>query len=263
MARLRLGPGRSNSGESAVLNAHRPWFRDLLVTQMTKSFKMIALEVMLDAGTLTTGMEVEAMAERARERLSRDPVLRSDLPAAEDFTAQWREFPLSVFHEARGFSSRWFRLDGDRFESQLEVEPASLPTFLAMTAELVELRLRDYKTRHRFAGEVIPFAAPITMRVSHSSGNPILRFDRSRRPDLPEGEVEVLLDDERVTMSFRKIAVNVAYSGRAGSMSCHPGCAAGLAPAQVCREHGTRCSSSASGIRGACGPSARRTSAER
>lgn len=53
---------------------------------------------MLDAGALTTGMDVAAMAERARERLARDPVLRGDLPVEIDFAARWREVPLGVFH---------------------------------------------------------------------------------------------------------------------------------------------------------------------
>lgn len=216
-----LAQGDLADDERSVLDAHRPWFRDLLVTQMTKSFKMVAIEVMLDAGTLTTGIDVPAMAERAHERIARDAVLRADFPVADDFVARWRDFPLSVFHAARGFSSRWFRLDGDRFESNLKVAPALEPAFRAMTAEIVDLRLREYKTRHRYAAEVIPFAAPITMRVSHSGGNPILRFDRTRRPDLPDGDVEVLLDNERLTFSFRKIAVNVAYE-RPGGINVLP-----------------------------------------
>lgn len=202
--------------EQAVLDAHRAWFRDLLMTQMQKSYKMVALEVLLAEEALTTGLDVRAMAARAHARLCRDPVLRADLrdraggaASVADFATRWREFPLQIFHDAKGFSTRWFRLAGDRFESELSVAPEIQATFAAMTAELVEFRLREYKARHRYAQEVVPFAAPIALKVSHTAGNPILRFDRSRRSDIPEGEVPVMVDGEALRFSFRKIAVNV------------------------------------------------------
>ena len=209
--------------ERLVLAAHRAWFRDLLTTQMVKSYKMIAIEVLIEAEALWSGIDVRSMADRARGRLARDPVLRTDLHgdgvsvSLDEFTRRWREFPLKVFHDAKGFSSRWFRLSGERFESQLSVEPARQATFAAMTAEIVEMRLREYKMRHRFANEVVPFTAPITLKVSHSSGNPILRFDRSRRSDIPEGDVTVSVDGDPLLFSFKKIAVNVAAERPGGA----------------------------------------------
>jgi len=51
---------------------------------------------------------------------------------------------------------------------------------------------------------------PIAMKVSHSGGRPILFFDRNKRPDIPEGDTEVRVDDKQYVFQFRKIAVNVA-----------------------------------------------------
>jgi len=201
--------------ERRVLDAHRSWFDDLLRTQMTRSYKMVALEALADLDALHTDIDVAELAARCRRRLRSDPVLVAELAESHDidaaaFAARWRTHPLRVFHSAKGFSQRWFELDGDRFLSRLDVAPADRPAFDAMTAEMVDFRLRAHIAKRRFARDILPFTAPIELRVSHTRGNPILRFSRDRRPDLPEGQVPVHIEGRTYTLSFRKIAVNVA-----------------------------------------------------
>ena len=55
------------------------------------------------------------MAERAREQLSRDPSFAATYPLRRISPRNGASSRLGAFHEARGFSSRWFRLDGDRY----------------------------------------------------------------------------------------------------------------------------------------------------
>src|SRR4051794_20247705 len=74
-----------------------------------------------------------------------------------------------VFHEANGFSSRWFRLAGDRFESQLSVADPMRATFMAMTAEVVQMRLREYKTAHHYVEDVVPFTTRTARPTTSSS----------------------------------------------------------------------------------------------
>jgi hypothetical protein len=205
-------------GERRVLGDHRAWFSDLSGTRMSRSYKMIALQALDDLDALHGAIDVRSLAERCRDALRRDPRLRVELAeheqaggGLEDFTARWRETPLRVFHAAEGFSRQWFALEGPRFVSRLVVDPSDRTTFDAMTAELVELRLAEYIQRNNhYADKVIPFVAPIELAVSHTGGNPILRFDRARRPDLPEGPTSVEIEGDMLTLNFVQIAVNVA-----------------------------------------------------
>lgn len=54
------------------------------------------------------------------------------------------------------------------------------------------------------------------LKVSHSSRKPILRFDRAKNPSIPTGDVLVLVGERAVSLSFQKIAVNVARATDGG-----------------------------------------------
>lgn len=204
--------------EQHVLGRHETWFRDLTTTQMSRSYKMVALEVLDDAEALHGEIDVNDLSERCRNRILRDPLLRAELSEHEeaggdlaDFTRRWREMPLRIFHRAKGFSQRWFTLEKDAFRSELQVEESDQAVFDAMTAELVDLRLQEFISRKlRFADKVVPFTTPVELIVSHSSHKPILRFDRGRSPHVPLGETSVHVDGQAFLFRFVKIAVNVA-----------------------------------------------------
>jgi len=72
-------------------------------------------------------------------------------------------------------------------------------------AEIIDWRLQRYLLNREAADPGTP-----VLRVTHSGGNPILMLDRSRYPDLPQGETDFLADGERYTGRFVKIALNVA-----------------------------------------------------
>jgi len=215
--------GDLSAPEQRLLTEHRAWFQDLMKTKMSRSYKMIALMAIADLEGLWSALPVKTIAACSREILRQDPVLRRELKEHEDaggklddFVRRWRTMPLGIFHDAQGFSRRWFSLESDHFVPQLDVEPADEALFAEMTAELVDFRLREFKDRYRRAENVVQFVAPIELKVSHSSGNPILRFDRSRRPDIPEGEVPVTVDGQTVTFRFVKIAINVVRGDQGG-----------------------------------------------
>jgi hypothetical protein len=72
-----------------------------------------------------------------------------------------------------------------------------------MMNELSEWRLASYLDRHS--------TDRLLLKVSHSNGNPILRFDRARQPGTPQGRgIQVQVGDEFLLLDFMKIAVNVA-----------------------------------------------------
>jgi superfamily II DNA or RNA helicase len=202
--------------EARVLARHRAWFADLLRTPMTRSYKMVALQGLIDAGALLGEIDVEDSARRADEYVHRHLMLLREMREdagrrvfGAEFERKWREMPLHVWAQGEGTSRPWFALEGDTFRSLLHVEPEDRTVFEAMTEELVELRLREHLDRVRRKLPLDAAQAPIELVVSHAGGRPILRFDRALRPDIPQGEVDVEVDGEPYRFRFVKIAVNV------------------------------------------------------
>ena len=75
----------------------------------------------------------------------------------------------------------------------------------SLVAELVEWRLADYLLR-----ETSGYSGSIRCTVSHSEGRPIIRIDRSKHPELPEGWTDLSADGEVLSANFVKVAINVA-----------------------------------------------------
>jgi superfamily II DNA or RNA helicase len=209
--------GDLTSDEKRVLQRHSAWFRDLLVTKMVKSYKMLALRALVDADALFSGMDAEENARRAFESVRDDLLLFREMREDEDrrafgagFVRKWVEMPLVVWARGESTSQVWFRMDGDRFAPTFDVAQEDRDVFEAMTEEMAELRLRQHRDRLLRGATVDATIAPIVLKVSHSSKRPILRFDRERRPDVPLGPTFVNVDGDDYSFDFKKIAVNVA-----------------------------------------------------
>src|SRR5690606_19390641 len=152
--------------------------------------------------------------------LVRDHALRYDAPqeaadgdASKAFERTWRKYPLEVLAGGKEDSQRWFELDEESFVPTYAVLEEDRPLFEEMAEELVDLRLREYRSKLARRGVVSNQGAPIPLRVSHSSGRPILRLDREHYPELPAAgeQVAVNVGDERVFIRFQKIAANVGF----------------------------------------------------
>ena len=208
--------GDLTSEEAAVLAPHEAWFGDLLRTKMTKSYKMLALRALIDGDALFSGMDLEDNARLAHESVRTDLLLLKEMREDESrktfnaaFVRSWREMPLQVWARAESTTRTWFTLTGDRFAPTFDVAPEHRSIFEAMTEEMVELRLaqrRDSLIRGRSLDST---EAPIVLTVSHTNARPILRFDRARRGDIPNGPTFVEVDGQTYQFDFKKIAVNV------------------------------------------------------
>lgn len=203
--------------EQRVLERHAAWFRDLLTTKMTKAYKMTSLRALLDADALFVGMDVEDNARRAFDAARGDLMLFRELREDEDrrhwgtpFVRKWRSEPLGIWVRGESTSEPWFRFDGDRFVPTFTVAVEDRALFEAMTEELVDLRLAEHRDRLLRKTSIDASQAPIILSVSHAGHRPILRFDRERRADIPEGLTPVSVNGETLTFDFKKIAVNVA-----------------------------------------------------
>ncbi len=199
-----------DASEAAVLASAGELLRELETTAMKRSFKMVTLEALLHDGRLLSGMPVGDLAVRSLKLIQADPRLsldvdenefpRVDVVEASKWQRYWERNPIAAWS-----GGPWFSVDGGQFTPTFEIDTALTETFEAMVAEMVAWRLHDYLERGRDAAQ-----DAITLRVSHSGGSPILRFDRSRDPAVPEGIVEFEADGEVYVGRFVKIALNTA-----------------------------------------------------
>ena len=201
--------------EAQAWERFRSLIAEVEATSMTKSYKMVLLRALLHEGALHDGMDWRELAAASRRIVETDPRLVSDvqspsLPgvfalADEHWAAFWRKNPIAAWIGKFGEGPAAFDLEGNRFLPRFHVPEPLRDTVEAMLAELIEWRLGDYLLRRAPSQ-----ARDIQLKVSHSNGKPILRFDRSRNPELPEGPTPFLANGERYIGNFVKIAINTA-----------------------------------------------------
>jgi SOS-response transcriptional repressor LexA len=221
-----LGENDLTLGEQNCLEQYGAWFEMLQTTNLTKSYKMIVLRVLLDQQTFWEGLGVEDLSEKCHQYLKNHPVLRQDLEGAGykegsqsdekgAFMEWWLKWPLNRWADRQG-DRKWFQFDGDKFSPSFKCEIHLQDAFEFMTGELVDYRLAQY-SRKRLSkdqgwdneGAGFSFMA----KVSHSNGKAILFLPTlESNPQRPLGPKEVSLPDGSTWIfKFVKVACNIAY----------------------------------------------------
>jgi superfamily II DNA or RNA helicase/diadenosine tetraphosphate (Ap4A) HIT family hydrolase/HKD family nuclease len=214
--------GDLTADEQAVAGAFGSWLEMLETTSLNKSYKMVVLRVLLDHDAWWTGMEIGKLAAACRSFILAHPVLRADLPATQQFpdpanaplaawAAWWLEWPLSRWMAPQAGRS-WFKQEQGRFVAGFACAENLRPAFEALTAELVDYRLAHYARTRLSVATAGAAPGAFVAKVSHSSGNPILRLPAiEQAPHRPQGPTVIELPDGRRWL-FRlvKIACNVA-----------------------------------------------------
>lgn len=198
--------GDLDERERAALIQALAWFRHLETTPMTKSFKMVVLQVLIEQDALESGMDLSSLASRSLELLNRSPELRKDLEGVKElgnlaaldggrFASYWRKNPIAAWCTGSGRAKKWFAVDSERFVPRLPIAPGHGETFAALTRELVDYRLAQY--RRRIAADVP--GESFRCKVLWNKRDPILKLpSRKVRPDIPENDLRVRLPDGRV-----------------------------------------------------------------
>lgn len=183
---------------------------------MTKSFKMVVLEVLLEADALATGLPLEEIARRSHAVIKRSPELMRDLdgvaglsdpvaPPVAEWLSYWRKNPIAAWTQGQG----WFAIEGDRFVPRRLAIPGGLESAVnAMTRELVDYRLARYRTRAPSDLTGTTFSCTVTW----NQRDPILKLPRrSGDGEYPSEETDVRLPDGSVwRFRFAKEFCNVA-----------------------------------------------------
>jgi superfamily II DNA or RNA helicase/diadenosine tetraphosphate (Ap4A) HIT family hydrolase/HKD family nuclease len=179
--------------EVEVLRRHGDVLDGFEREPVTKAYKLVTLQALLSDGTLRSGASITQVAWTSHRIVAGDPRLVADArskelsdPEAADpsrWRDYWRRWPLAAWAgELKGQPGKWFRIDGEGFVPTFDVHDDVADTFDAMVAELVDYRL----ARHLLGQQRDP--GVIRCKVSHAGGRPIIRLDRPRHSELPEGK---------------------------------------------------------------------------
>jgi hypothetical protein len=150
------------------------------------------------AGAWEEGLQLPELAERSLALLRRSPELMRDLegvkalgdarnPEPKRFLAYWKENLIQAWT-----GGPWFRVEENQFLPRLPIPEDAREAFLELTRELVDYRLAQYRARERTEAP----GAAFETKVLSNKRDPILKLpDRSKRTDLPQGELDVRLPD--------------------------------------------------------------------
>jgi SOS-response transcriptional repressor LexA len=220
--------GDLTADEQAAATRFSGWFTMLQRTQLTKSYKMVVLRVLLDRDAVWDGMGIDDLAAACRRFLESHPALRADLAGTPDtpsaFAAYWLKWPLSRWMDEQS-GRRWFTRTGDRFGAAFTCPPELRAAFESLTGELVDYRLAHYSQSWlrphagRDPGDGTAPAASFRAKVSHSGGKPILFVPPvEAEPARPTGPTRVRLPDgSEWVFKFVKVACNVAHKSDAAA----------------------------------------------
>jgi superfamily II DNA or RNA helicase/diadenosine tetraphosphate (Ap4A) HIT family hydrolase len=204
--------------QAEVAARARTLLRDVEQTEMTKSFKMLLLEALLELdGLEPDGIALDALADRSWEVLTRSPELLPEVPeenrpdgGAEGerrWRAYWRRNPVEAWTAPKKTRRAELRLEGDRIFVDSDVTEAQRPVLASLLRELVDYRLTRYRRRLG-----VTQSEAFTCRVlRNSGGDPILKLPPRDRTTVPKDERDVRLPDGTVwRFRFAKEFCNVA-----------------------------------------------------
>ena len=198
--------------EARGFEANRGFFAALEKTPMTKSYKMLVVLAMIGAGRFPGDIRIDDLATQFRHQARRSLYLERDVGEPLNDDAALRRLieqnPIDAWIEGKGTDGvRYFEYTEDTFRTRLDTPVGDDSALANLAREICDWRLAEYVTR---ANEGHLFAPAIRCRVSHSGNQPILFLpDRGTHPGIPDGWVDITVDDSPYRAKFAKIAVNV------------------------------------------------------
>ena len=158
--------------EDDCLELYGDFLKEVEITKMTKSFKAVLLESLLENDGFRNPPAVDALAAQALEVFRRRRIFIPDvLESLRDldnvnhkkWLGYWKKNLVNAWTEGnKGKESQpWFEVDGGDFRPIFHIDDANLDTFHAMVQELVDYLFATYEPRLKVDGDtgnsVIPF----------------------------------------------------------------------------------------------------------
>ncbi len=168
-----------DAAETRVLDTLGAFLKEVEVTPMTKSFKMVLLEALLELDGLAKPPTLPNLAYRSWEVLRRRQSLLGDLPEnivqlpdghSEEWQQYWLANPVNVWvgGNHKNKAAAFFRVENGRFNFAQAVPADDTSPAEAMLQELVDYRLAAYEVRRPTAtasSNVIPFMPRVKTQV--------------------------------------------------------------------------------------------------
>ena len=147
-----------DQAEKQVLEEAAGFLKTVETTSMTKSFKMVLLEALIENSGFEHPLTVTAISDASRKILLRRPQLQADLKEDHrdlasidqtDWMKYWRKNPIAAWiGEYRSEQSETlFTLEDDRLIPKLTLPERLVSTLGGMLKELVDYRLSTYQER--------------------------------------------------------------------------------------------------------------------
>ncbi|MCI0570367.1 MAG: DUF3427 domain-containing protein, partial [Myxococcaceae bacterium] len=182
-------------------------------TPMTKSYKMLVLQAMLNLDAFPGHVELDALVQEVERLAQRTAALRADLGAALESRSALRSLlvkhPLDAWSGGKGTGdSGYFASTDGVFRFLPQVPQHVRGEFQELVRELADWRLAEYLSRE---GAERTAQGGFVAKVIQSGGkSPILMLpDRGSQSGIPEGWTPVAINGERYDANFVKIALNV------------------------------------------------------
>jgi superfamily II DNA or RNA helicase/HKD family nuclease/SOS-response transcriptional repressor LexA len=152
--------GDLSQDESRCVDAYRPFFAELETTNLTKSFKLVLLEALLELDGFNTSPATVQLAIQSFAVLQRRRPLWSDLPVQFSGLTElggqdqvrwhhyWLKNPINAWVGGNKSSrSSWFSVQQGQFLFEPSIAADLLDTFATLTQELINYRFFQYEAR--------------------------------------------------------------------------------------------------------------------
>jgi superfamily II DNA or RNA helicase len=133
--------GDLSEAQRSAWTEHRTLLDEIETTRMTRSYKMLVLRAMIEAGAFPGRIALTDLVERVARLARRNPQITADLSVDPDDARGLRKVllqqPLKILAE-----TDWFQLREDTFETTFAEDKTAALSMLA--SELVDWRLQRY-----------------------------------------------------------------------------------------------------------------------
>jgi superfamily II DNA or RNA helicase/HKD family nuclease/SOS-response transcriptional repressor LexA len=160
--------------EQLCFSKYQTFFLALETTSLTKSFKLVLLEALLELDGFIKPIDTEKLALKSFEVLQRRRPLLHDLPKKYAELSElhdkqiiawhtyWKGNPIKAWAGSNTEKSAdFFMVKGGKFEFKLKIDDALYDTFITLAQELINYRFLQYEARPAKKPEAQVLAIPI------------------------------------------------------------------------------------------------------
>ena len=150
--------GDLENDEKACVEFYKMFLREVETTAMSKSFKMVLLEALLEHGGLVDPPTKEELAAQSLTIFQRRRNLISDIkPELQNIDvvnpATWQKYwesnPINAWigGNKTGSSKTWFQIADNKFTPRFKLDDGDLEILTNLLQELVDYRFASYEAR--------------------------------------------------------------------------------------------------------------------